>query len=191
MAISLSKGANVSLTKTDSTLSQVAVGLGWDARGTVGDDFDLDAMAIMVKEDGKVRTDNDMIFYNNAISSCGSVRHTGDNRTGAGEGDDEVVEVDLTKVPSEISKLIFAVTIHEADARHQNFGMVGSAFIRIVNSSSGAEIARYDLSEEASTETAMLFGEIYRYSGEWKFRAIGQGFQGGITAMLQSHGLSI
>ncbi len=190
MSVSLAKGANVSLSKSDPSLRQIAVGLGWDARSTHGDGFDLDAMAFMVKEDGKVRSERDFVFYNNLISGCGSVNHTGDNLTGAGDGDDEVVEVDLTKVPSDISKVVFAVTIHDADARHQNFGMVGSAFIRIVNSLSGAEIARFDLSEEASTETAMLFGEIYRYSGEWKFRAIGQGFRGGIMALLQSHGLN-
>lgn len=190
MSVSLAKGANVSLSKSDPSLRQIAVGLGWDARSTHGDAFDLDAMAFMVKEDGKVRSERDFVFYNNLISGCGSVNHTGDNLTGAGDGDDEVVEVDLAKVPSDIAKVVFAVTIHEADARRQNFGMIGSAFIRIVNSLSGAEIARFDLSEEASTETAMLFGEIYRYSGEWKFRAIGQGFRGGIVALLQSHGLN-
>jgi tellurium resistance protein TerD len=191
MSVSLSKGANVSLSRTDPGLKQVAVGLGWNARSTSGDDFDLDAIAFMVKEDGKVRKDEDFIFYNNLVSSCGSVKHTGDNRSGAGDGDDEVVEVNLTKVPADIAKVVFSVTIHEADARRQNFGMVSGAFIRIVNDERGTEIARYDLSEEASTETAMIFGEIYRHSGEWKFRAIGQGFRGGLEALARSFGINI
>jgi tellurium resistance protein TerD len=191
MSVSLSKGANVSLSRTDPGLKQVAVGLGWNARSTSGDDFDLDAIAFMVKEDGKVRKDEDFIFYNNLVSSCGSVKHTGDNRSGAGDGDDEVVEVNLTKVPADIAKVVFSVTIHEADARRQNFGMVSGAFIRIVNDERGTEIARYDLSEEASTETAMIFGEIYRHTGEWKFRAIGQGFRGGLEALARSFGINI
>ena len=145
----------------------------------------------MVKEDGRVRKDEDFIFYNNSVSSCGSVKHTGDNRTGVGDGDDETIEVDLTKVPPDIAKIVFAVTIHEADSRRQNFGMVSAAYIRVINDERGTEIARYDLSEEASTETAMIFGEIYRYSGEWKFRAIGQGFRGGIVPLIQSFGVNV
>jgi tellurium resistance protein TerD len=191
MSVSLTKGANVSLSRTDPGLKQVAVGLGWNARSTSGDEFDLDAIAFMVKEDGKVRKDEDFIFYNNLVSSCGSVKHTGDNRSGAGDGDDEVVEVNLTKVPADIAKVVFSVTIHEADARRQNFGMVSGAFIRVVNDERGTEIARFDLSEEASIETAMIFGEIYRHSGEWKFRAIGQGFRGGLEALAQSFGVNI
>ncbi len=191
MSVSLTKGANVSLSRTDPGLKQVAVGLGWNARSSSGDEFDLDAIAFMVKEDGKVRKDEDFIFYNNLVSSCGSVKHTGDNRSGAGDGDDEVVEVNLTKVPADIAKVVFSVTIHEADARRQNFGMVSGAFIRVVNDERGTEIARFDLSEEASIETAMIFGEIYRHSGEWKFRAIGQGFRGGLEALAQSFGINI
>lgn len=191
MSVSLTKGANVSLSSTESSLKKIAVGLGWNARATSGDDFDLDASAFMVKEDGKVRKDDDFIFYNNTVSSCGSVRHTGDNRTGAGEGDDETIEVELINVPADIAKMVFVVTIHEADSRRQNFGMVNSAFIRIVNYERGTEIARYDLSEEASTETAMIFGEIYRYSGDWKFRAIGQGFRGGIEPLARSFGVNV
>lgn len=191
MSVSLTKGANVSLSRTEPGLKQVAVGLGWNARSTSGDEFDLDASAFLVKEDGKVRKDDDFIFYNNPVSSCGSVKHTGDNRTGAGEGDDETIEVDLTKIPADVSKVVFTVTIHEADSRRQNFGMVNSAFIRIINDERGAEIARYDLSEEASVETAMIFGEIYRHSGEWKFRAIGQGFRGGVEPLVRSFGVNI
>jgi len=191
MSVSLTKGANVSLSRTDPGLKQVAVGLGWNARSSSGDEFDLDAIAFIGKEDGKVRKDEDFIFYNNLVSSCGSVKHTGDNRSGAGDGDDEVVEVNLTKVPADIAKVVFSVTIHEADARRQNFGMVSGAFIRVVNDERGTEIARFDLSEEASIETAMIFGEIYRHSGEWKFRAIGQGFRGGLEALAQSFGINI
>lgn len=191
MSVSLTKGANVSLSRTEPNLKQVAVGLGWNTRSTSGDGFDLDAIAFMVKEDGRVRNDEDFIFYNNSVSSCGSVKHTGDNRDGAGDGDDEVIEVNLTKVPADIAKVIFSVTIHEADVRRQNFGMVSGAFIRIVNDERGTEIARYDLSEEASTETAMIFAEIYRYSGEWKFRAVGQGFRGGLESLARSFGVNI
>lgn len=191
MSVSLTKGANMSLSRTDPGLKQIAVGLGWNARSTSGEDFDLDAVAFMVKDDGKVRTEDDFIFYNNLVSTCGSVKHTGDNRTGAGDGDDEVVEVNLIKVPADIAKVVFSVTIHEADTRRQNFGMVSGAFIRIVNDERGTEIARFDLSEEASVETAMIFGEIYRHSGEWKFRAIGQGFRGGLEALARSFGINI
>jgi tellurium resistance protein TerD len=191
MPVSLSKGANVSLSRTEPGLKQVLVGLGWDARSTVGDDFDLDASVFMVNAEGKVRSDADFIFYNNTHSACGSVVHTGDNRTGAGEGDDEAIEVDLSRVPADVAKLVFTVTIHEAVQRRQNFGMVSSAFMRIVNDERGTEIARYDLSEEASTETAMVFGEIYRYSGEWKFRAVGQGYSGGLEAVARSFGVNV
>lgn len=191
MLVSLSKGANVSLSKADPGLKKVLVGLGWDARSTAGDDFDLDASIFMVKADGKVRSDSDFIFYNNPQSSCGSVKHTGDNRTGVGAGDDEAIKVNLDLVPADIAKLVFTVTIHEADARRQNFGMVSSAFIRIVNDEQGAEITRFDLSEEASTETAMVFGEIYRYSSEWKFKAVGQGYSGGLVALARTYGINI
>ncbi|NOS88509.1 MAG: TerD family protein [Methylococcaceae bacterium] len=191
MGISLSKGGNISLSKTDPSLKNVLVGLGWDARPTDGADFDLDASAFMVKEDGKVRTDSDFIFYNQTRSTCGSVEHTGDNRTGAGDGDDEVLMVLLDKVPTDVQRIIFAVTIHEADARKQNFGQVSHAFVRIVNKDSNHEVARYDLSEDASTETAMIFGEIYRYNGEWKFKAVGQGYAGGLAALARQYGINI
>jgi tellurium resistance protein TerD len=191
MGISLSKGGNVNLSKTDPGLKNVIVGLGWDARPTDGTDFDLDASAFMIKEDGKVRSDSDFIFYNQTKSSCGSVEHTGDNRTGAGDGDDEAVTVLLDKVPADIQKIVFCVTIHDADMRKQNFGQVNHAYVRVVNKDSNSEVARYDLSEDASIETAMIFGEIYRHSGEWKFKAVGQGYAGGLAALARQYGINI
>ena len=190
MGVSLSKGGNVSLSKTDPGLKQVLIGLGWEARSTDGVDFDLDASAFLLTESGKVRGDNDFIFYNNLPSVDGSVEHTGDNRTGAGEGDDEALKIDLDKVPADITKIVFTVTIHDADARKQNFGMVADAFIRIVNDDSNVEVARFDLTEDASTETAMVFGEIYRHNGEWKFRAVAQGYAGGLKAMCAQYGIN-
>jgi len=191
MGISLSKGGNVSLSKTDPSLKNVLVGLGWDARPTDGADFDLDASAFMVKDDGKVRSDSDFIFYNQTKSACGSVEHTGDNRTGAGDGDDEAVVVLLDRVPADVQKIVFCVTIHDADMRKQNFGQVSHAFVRVVNKDSNNEVARYDLSEDASIETAMIFGEIYRHSGEWKFKAVGQGYAGGLAALARQYGINI
>ena len=189
MALSLSKGGNLSLTKEAPGMTKVLVGLGWDARSTDGQDFDLDASAFLLKADGKVRADSDFIFYNQLKSVDGSVEHTGDNRTGEGDGDDEAIKVDLSKVPAEIDKIAFTVTIHEAEARRQNFGQVRNAFIRIVNQDSNSEVARYDLAEDASTDTAMIFAELYRNGSEWKFRAVGQGFQGGLKPLAESYGL--
>jgi len=191
MAISLSKGGNVSLSKTDPTLKNVIVGLGWDARPTEGEDFDLDASAFMVKEDGKVRSSSDFIFYNQMKSTCGSIEHTGDNRTGAGDGDDEAIIVLLDKIPTDVQRVVFCVTIHEADMRKQNFGQVSHAFVRVVNKDSNNEVARFDLSEDASIETAMIFGEIYRHSGEWKFKAVGQGYAGGLAALAKQYGINV
>src|SRR5512137_539775 len=191
MGISLSKGGNVSLSKTDPSLKNVLVGLGWDARPTDGADFDLDASAFMIKDDGKVRSDSDFIFYNQMKSTCGSVEHTGDNRTGAGDGDDEAVVVLLDKVPADVQKIVFCVTIHDADMRKQNFGQVNHAYVRVVNKDSNNEVARYDLSEDASIETAMIFGEIYRHSGEWKFKAVGQGYAGGLAALAKQYGINV
>jgi len=191
MGISLSKGGNVSLSKTDPSLKNVLVGLGWDARPTDGADFDLDASAFMVKDDGKVRSDSDFIFYNQTKSACGSVEHTGDNRTGAGDGDDEAVVVLLDRVPADVQKIVFCVTIHDAEMRKQNFGQVSHAFVRVVNKDSNNEVARYDLSEDASIETAMIFGEIYRHSGEWKFKAVGQGYAGGLAALAKQYGINV
>jgi tellurium resistance protein TerD len=191
MAVSLSKGGNVSLSKEAPGLKKVLVGLGWDARATDGAAFDLDASAFILAESGKVRSDSDFIFYNNAKSADGTVEHTGDNKTGAGEGDDEAVKVNLASLTADVNKIAFTVTIHEADIRKQSFGMVSSAYIRVVNDENGTEIARYDLSEDASTETAMVFGEIYRSGSDWKFRAVGQGFAGGLGPLASSYGVNI
>jgi tellurium resistance protein TerD len=192
MAISLSKGGNISLSKEDPSLNNLVVGLGWDARSTDGQAFDLDASGFMLASNDKVRSDFDFIFYNQAKSQCGSITHTGDNKTGAGNGPDESLEITLNKVPAEVTKIAFAVTIHDADARKQNFGMVTNGFIQCVNKDSGKEIARYDLSEDASVETAMIFGEIYRdASGGWKFRAIGQGFKGGLAPLATNFGVKV
>lgn len=191
MAISLNKGGNLSLSKTDPSLNQVLVGLGWDARATDGTDFDLDASAFLLSENGKVRGEHDFIFYNQTRSPEGSVEHTGDNRTGAGDGDDEAVRINLAKVPADVQKIAITVTIHEGESRGQNFGQVQNAFIRVVNDQSNTEIVRFDLNEDYSTETAMIFGELYRHNGEWKFRAVGQGYAGGLSAMCQQFGISI
>ncbi|MFZ3000290.1 MAG: TerD family protein [Undibacterium umbellatum] len=191
MAISLQKGGNVNLSKTDPNLNNVLVGLGWSSRASDGHDFDLDASLFMVGESGKVRSDNDFIFYNQLTSTCGSVEHTGDNKTGAGDGDDEAIKLTLNLVPAEIKRLVVAVTIHDAEGRKQNFGQVHDAYIRIVNNETNGEIARFDLSEDYSTETAMVFGEVYRHNGEWKFKAVGQGFAGGLSALATQHGVQI
>ena len=190
MSVSLSKGGNVSLAKADPTMTKVLMGLGWDPRATDGQDFDLDASAFLLTSTGKVRGDNDFIFYNNLSDAAQSAVHAGDNRTGAGDGDDESLKVDLTKIPAEVDKIAFTVTIHDAEARRQSFGQVGGAFIRLVNDATGVEVARYDLSEDASTETAMIFGELYRHNNEWKFRAVGQGYAGGLEAMCDQYGIS-
>lgn len=191
MAVSLSKGGNVSLSKEAPGLRAVRVGLGWDTRVTDGSAFDLDASAFVLNEGGKVRSDGDFIFYNNLSGAGGAVVHQGDNLTGEGDGDDEVVIVSLDQLPAEVAKISFCVTIHDADTRRQNFGMVSNAFIRVANNDGGTEIARYDLSEDASTETAMIFGELYRHGAEWKFKAIGQGFAGGLSPLARSYGVNI
>ena len=191
MAISLNKGGNLSLSKTDPSLNQVLIGLGWDARATDGVDFDLDASAFLLAANDKVRAETDFIFYNQTRSPEGSVEHTGDNRTGAGDGDDEAVKIDLAKVPAEVQKIAITVTIHDAESRGQNFGQVQNAFIRVVNDQTNVEIVRFDLNEDYSTETAMIFDEIYRHNGEWKFRAVGQGYNGGLSAMCRQYGISI
>lgn len=191
MAISLTKGQNISLSKTDPSLKNVLVGLGWDARSTDGQDFDLDASVFMATENGKVPSDRHFIFYNQLVSPCGGIEHTGDNLTGDGDGDDESVIVCLDKVQSNIKSLFITVTIHDAEARRQNFGQVSNAFVRIVNNDTSDEIVRFDLSEDYSTETAMVFGEIYRHNGEWKFRAIGQGYTGGLYSLCQQYGVNV
>jgi tellurium resistance protein TerD len=191
MAISLQKGGNVNLSKEAPGLTQLKVGLGWDVRATDGAAFDLDGAVFLLNSSGKVRSDSDFIFYNNLKSADGSVVHSGDNRTGQGEGDDETVSIDLSKVPADVDKVVLGVTIHEAESRRQNFGMVGKAFIRCVNASNNQEIARYDLSEDSSTEGAMIFGEVYRNGADWKFRAIGQGFAGGLGPLARNYGVNV
>lgn len=191
MAISLSKGGNVNLSKEAPGLNKLIVGLGWDARVTDGAAFDLDASAFLLNSEAKVRSDSDFCFYNNKVVADGAVQHGGDNTTGAGAGDDESVNIELAKMPSDVEKVVFAVTIHDGEARKQNFGQVSHAYIRVVNAADGQEIARYDLSEDAAVETAMVFGEIYRHNGEWKFKAVGQGFAGGLAPLAGSFGVHV
>ncbi|KLU14393.1 MULTISPECIES: TerD family protein [Xenorhabdus] len=190
MGVSLSKGGNVSLSKEAPSMKNVLFGLGWDARSTDGQDFDLDASAFLLTASGKVRGDADFIFYNNLKSSDGSIMHTGDNRTGEGDGDDESLKIKLDQVPADVEKVVFVVTIHDAQARRQSFGQVSGAFIRLVNDDTQIEVARYDLTEDASTETAMLFGELYRHNTEWKFRAVGQGYAGGLASVCAQYGIN-
>lgn len=193
MGVSLSKGGNVSLTKEAGAagLSAVTVGLGWDVRSTTGVDFDLDASAIGCNAEGKVLTDQHFVFFNNLTSPDGAIQHTGDNLTGEGEGDDEQIKVNVASTPQEIDKIVFPVSIYDADNRQQNFGQVRNAFIRVVNDANGQELARYDLSEDASTETAMVFGELYRAGAEWKFRAVGQGYATGLSGIARDFGVNV
>lgn len=191
MAISLNKGGNLSLSKTDPNLVRILIGLGWDERATDGAAFDLDASAFLLTATGKVRGDHDFIFYNQLKSQDHSVEHTGDNRSGQGDGDDETLLVDLSKVSPEIEKVAITVTIHDAQTRGQNFGQIANAFIRVVNKDTNVEVIRFDLAEDYSTETAMVFGEVYRHNGEWKFKAVGQGYSGGLAAMCQQYGIQV
>ncbi|MDH6574893.1 TerD family protein [Kitasatospora sp. MAP5-34] len=190
MSVTLAKGGNVSLTKAAPNLAQVQIGLGWDARSTTGAPFDLDASALLCSG-GKVMGDEYFVFYNNLKSPEGSVEHQGDNLTGGDGGDDEVVVVRLDQVPVQVDKVVFAVSIYDAEARLQSFGQVGNAYIRVVNVTDGQEIARYDLTEDASSETAMIFGELYRYQGEWKFRAVGQGYASGLRGIALDFGVNV
>ncbi|MDF3308237.1 TerD family protein [Rhodococcus sp. T2V] len=191
MGVSLTKGGNVSLTKEAPNLTAVAVGLGWDARSTTGTDFDLDASAIGAGADKKVVSDQHFVFFNNLRSPDGSIEHVGDNTTGAGEGDDEVINVNLAAVPANIESILFPVSIYDAETRSQSFGQVRNAYIRVVDQANGTELARYDLSEDASTETAMVFGELYRHGTEWKFRAIGQGYASGLAGIARDYGVNV
>lgn len=191
MGVSLTKGGNVSLTKAAPGLKAVAVGLGWDVRSTTGDDFDLDASALGLDPNHRVVSDEYFIFFNNKTSPDGSIVHQGDNLTGEGEGDDEVINVDLSTVPATVDSIVFPVSIYDAETRGQSFGQVRNAFIRVVDQSNGNELARYDLSEDASTETAMVFGELYRNGAEWKFRAIGQGYASGLAGIARDFGVNI
>ena len=193
MGVSLSKGGNVSLSKEagPAGLTAVLIGLGWDARSTTGVEFDLDASAIACGTNGKVLSDNHFVFFNNTKSPDGAIEHMGDNRTGEGEGDDEQIKVNLAGVGADVDKIVFPVSIYEAEARSQNFGQVRNAFIRVVNQADERELARFDLSEDASTETAMVFGELYRHGTEWKFRAIGQGYATGLRGIATDFGVNV
>jgi tellurium resistance protein TerD len=191
MPVSLSKGGNVSLSKEAPGLTSVIVGLGWDVRTTTGTDFDLDASAIVVDASGRVLSDAHFVFFNNLKTPDGAVEHTGDNLTGAGEGDDEQVRVNLAALPPNAERIVFPVSIYDGINRGQSFGQVRNAFIRVVNAAGGTEIARYDLTEDASTETAMIFGELYRHGSEWKFRAVGQGYASGLQGIAQDFGVNV
>jgi tellurium resistance protein TerD len=191
VGVSLTKGGNVSLTKQAPGLTAVIVGLGWDARATTGAGFDLDASALMVNGSGKILSDEHFVFFNNLTSPDGSVEHTGDNLTGDGDGDDESIKVDLVAVPAETDRIVFTVSIYDADNLRQNFGQVRNAYIRVINQATDAELARYDLSEDASSETAMIFGELYRHNDEWKFRAVGQGYASGLLGIAQDFGVNV
>jgi tellurium resistance protein TerD len=189
--VTLRKGGNVSLTKQVAALEAIAVGLGWDTADSVHVAFDLDASAIMCGESGRVLSDSHFVFFNNLTSPDGTVHHTGDNLTGEGDGDDEVIEVELARMSPQVERIVFAVSIYDADARRQSFGQVTNAFIRLVNRADGQEIARYDLTEDASGETAMIFGEVYRREGEWKFRAVGQGYASGLHGIAVDFGVNV
>ncbi|WCK55586.1 TerD family protein [Aneurinibacillus sp. Ricciae_BoGa-3] len=190
MSISLSKGQRIDLTKTNPGLKKVIIGLGWDIKHYDGGfDFDLDASAFLLGADGKAKSEQDFIFYNNLQGGNGSVVHTGDNRTGEGDGDDEQIKIDFSKVPAHVDKVAITVTIHDAQARGQNFGQVVNSFVRVVNEETNQEIMRYDLGEDFSIETAVVVCELYRHNGDWKFNAIGSGFQGGLAALCANYGL--
>ena len=191
MAISLQKGGNVNLSKEAPTMSKMVVGLGWDTRATDGAAFDLDAVGFVLNNAGKVRADGDFIFFNNKQNAEGSVVHGGDNRTGAGDGDDETIIIDLSKMPADVEKVAVCVVIYDAEGRKQNFGQVSRAYVRILNEANQQEVARYDLSEDGSTEAAMIFGEVYRNGGDWKFKAVGQGFKGGLGPLAGSYGVNV
>lgn len=192
MAIQLSKGQRIDLTKDNPTLQNIVVGLGWDLKNFDGGAaFDLDASAFLLNDQGKCRQDLDFIFYNNLKSPDGSVEHTGDNRTGEGDGDDEQIKVHLNKVPADVHRIAITVTIHDAEGRHQNFGQVMNAFVRLVDEDLGSEILRFDLGEDFSIETAVVFCELYRHGNEWKFNAVGSGYQGGLGALVNAYGLSV
>jgi tellurium resistance protein TerD len=192
MAVSLTKGQKVDLTKGNPGLNNLLVGLGWDInKFDGGSDFDLDTAAFMLGADGKTASDADFVFYGNLKHASGGVEHLGDNLTGEGDGDDEQIKVDLSKVPESVEKIDFTVTIYEAEERRQNFGQVSNAFIRIVDESSNTELIRYDLGEDFSIETAVVVGELYRHNGEWKFNAVGSGFQGGLQALCQNFGVNV
>lgn len=192
MAINLTKGQKVDLTKTNPSLKNIMVGLGWDVNAyDSGSTFDLDAAAFMCGADGKCPTEKEFVFYGNLEHASGAVKHMGDNLTGEGEGDDEQIQIDISKIPANVEKVAFTVTIYDADKKNQNFGQVSNAFIRIVDEATNTEIIRYDLGEDFSIETAVVVGELYRHNGEWKFNAIGSGFQGGLAALCGHYGIDV
>ncbi|MFJ7977207.1 TerD family protein [Peribacillus sp. JNUCC 23] len=192
MAISLSKGQKVDLTKGNPGLKNLVIGLGWDTnKYDGGNDFDLDSSVFLLNASGKVGSEKDFVFFNNLQGGNGSVVHTGDNLTGEGDGDDEQIKIDLSLVPAEVEKIAFTITIHDAEARSQNFGQVSNAFVRVVNEQGNSELIRYDLGEDFSIETAVVVAELYRHAGEWKFNAIGSGYQGGLAALVTDYGLSV
>ena len=192
MPINLTKGQKVDLTKGNPGLKNIMIGLGWDVNAfDSGANFDLDASVFMVGENGKCPTDQEFIFYGNLKHKSGSVEHMGDNLTGEGDGDDEQIKIDLSKIPENIARVAFTVTIYDAENRRQNFGQVSNAYIRIVDTITNQEIIRYDLGEDFSIETAVVVGEIHRINGEWKFNAIGSGFQGGLAALCGHYGIEV
>ena len=192
MAVNLSKGQKVDLTKGNPGLSKIMVGLGWDVNKYDGGyDFDLDAAVFLLGDNGTVLCDADFVFYGNKEHSSGAVIHGGDNLTGDGDGDDEVINVDLSRVPANISRIAFTVTIYDADVRNQNFGQVNNSYIRVVNQANGAELIHFDLGEDFSIETAVVVAELYRYNGEWKFNAIGSGYSGGLAALCRAYGVNV
>jgi len=192
MPVSLQKGQKVSLTKGNPGLSKLVVGLGWDLnKFDTGGDFDLDTAAFLLADNGKVSKPDDFIYFGNLKHQSGCAEHLGDNLTGDGDGDDEQIKLDLSLVPSGITKIAFSVTIYESESRRQNFGQVNNAFIRIYNETTGEELLRYDLGEDFSIETAAVFGELYKNNDEWKFNAIGSGYQGGLAALCANYGIDV
>ncbi|MCC9145957.1 MULTISPECIES: TerD family protein [unclassified Arthrobacter] len=189
--LTLTKGNNLSLTKTDPGLQKAVVGLGWDPRTTTGDPFDLDASALMIAANGKVRSSDDFIFYNQPAAKDGSVTHLGDNRSGAGEGDDEQILLDLTQMAADVDRVVIVVSIDQAEVRNQNFGQVRGAYCRVINQENDSEIVRFDLSEDAAPETSMIFAEVYRNNGEWKFKAVGQGYATGLAGIATDFGVQL
>lgn len=190
--VNLVKGQKVELTKSNPGLTKVNAGLGWDVnRYDGGSAFDLDAEAFLLNDSGKVSSDADFVFYGNTVHASGSVEHSGDNRDGAGDGDDETIMIDLSKVPADVSRIVFTVTIYDAAVRNQNFGQVNNAFIRLYNPETNEELIHYDLTEDYSIETALIIAELYRHNGEWKFNAVGAGYQGGLEALCRGFGVNV
>ena len=192
MAINLTKGQKVDLTKGNAGLTKIIVGLGWDVNAfDSGAAFDLDAAAFMLGANGKCPTEKEFIFYGNLSHTSEAVKHLGDNLTGDGDGDDEQITIDLTKIPANIERIAFTVTIYDAEGRRQNFGQVSNSFIHVADMVTGTDLIRYDLGEDFSIETAIVVGELYRHNGEWKFNAIGSGFQGGLAALCGHYGIDV